>query len=121
MNRTRDTAGPPVDLWKAASHLPTSSTGPTTKSVTYVLISFCYRSPDIVHICRPYRFQAAARYSPSPIPDELDRGAGTRGEVNTGDIGIEASELGSVGSDREVDGAPQQEVFPQVVLEHHLH
>jgi hypothetical protein len=39
----------PVDLWEAASHLPTSSTGPTTtKCVTHVLISFCYRCPDSV-------------------------------------------------------------------------
>ena len=50
MNLTCDLTARPMDLWKAASHLPTSSTGSTTKSVTYVLISFRYRSPDIVHI-----------------------------------------------------------------------
>jgi hypothetical protein len=70
----------PVDLWKAASHLPTSSTGPTTTNcVTYVLISFCYRCPDNVHLkdlptafrgcCPEERFERLATAGPPSISE----------------------------------------------------
>ena len=68
MNLSRDLPARPMDLWKAAPHLPTSSTGSTTKCVTYVLISFRYRSPDIVHICRPSSTLASSVVGAGFIP-----------------------------------------------------
>jgi hypothetical protein len=56
----------------------------------------------------------------SPVPAELDENAWAAGKVEAGDFGGQTTELGTVGSEGQVDGAQQHEVLSQVVMENDL-
>ena len=56
-----------------------------------------------------------------PVPDQLRRNRRSGGQIEFGKTRGGAAELGAVGAQWEVDGAPQQEIFVEVVLEDELY